>query len=205
MKYDFTLTSAQQTLVEQNMKLIERIISSSIRTNEGVCGLGYNDLYQEGAIALCRAAATYDGGSAQFTTYASTLIRNHLLDCCRAANARQKHLCSLPVGSAFADDEHPPSFLEFAPDYGAKCQMEQIEMASLLAYYKKEYSGVARLGIEALELKARGFSGTDIARLYQTRPNNVGAWISRARAKLKKDPMFCSLYGEAVEKSAADS
>ena len=83
--------------------------------------------------------------------------------------------------------------------------MEQIEMASLLAYYKKEYSGVARLGIEALELKARGFSGTDIARLYQTRPNNVGAWISRARAKLKKDPMFCSLYDEAVEKSAADS
>ena len=52
MKYDFTLTPAQQTLVEQNMKLNKRTISSSIGTNEGVCGLGFNDLYQEGAIAL---------------------------------------------------------------------------------------------------------------------------------------------------------
>ena len=77
MKYDFILTPAQQTLVEQNMKLIKRTISSSIGTNEGVCGLDFNDLYQEGAIAA---------------TYASTLIRNHLLDCCRAANAWQKHL-----------------------------------------------------------------------------------------------------------------
>ena len=39
MKYAFTLTPAQQTLVEQNMKLIKRTISSSIGTNEGVCGL----------------------------------------------------------------------------------------------------------------------------------------------------------------------
>ena len=205
MKYAFTLTPAQQTLVEQNMKLIKRTISSSIGTNEGACGLDFNDLYQEGAIALCRAAATYDGVSAKFATYASTLIRNHLLDCCRAANAWQKHLCSVPVGPAFDDDENPSSFLESTPDYQTARQMDQIEAASLLAYYKKEYSGVTRLGIEALELKARGFSGTDIARLYQTRPNNVGAWISRARTKLKKDPMFCSLYGEAVEKSAADS
>ena len=34
MKYDFILTPAQQTLVEQNMKLIKRTISSSIGTNE---------------------------------------------------------------------------------------------------------------------------------------------------------------------------
>ena len=112
MKYDFVLTSEQQALVEQNMELISRIISRHIRTNEGVCGLGYDDLSQEGALALCRAAATYNGTSAQFSTYASAVIRNHLLDCCKAANTQQKHLCSLPVGSGFADDEHPPSIPE---------------------------------------------------------------------------------------------
>ena len=49
---------------------------------------------------------------------------------------------------------------------------------------------MAQLGIEALELKIRGYSGADIARLYHTEPNHVGAWISRAKAKLKKDAAF---------------
>ena len=59
-------------------------------------------------------------------------------------------------------------------------------MAALLVHYKREYSGVAQLGIEALELKIRGYSGADIARLYHNEPNHVGAWISRAKAKLKR-------------------
>ncbi len=29
-------------------------------------------------------------------------------------------------------------------------------------YHKKEYSGVAQLGIEALELKIKGYSGADM-------------------------------------------
>ena len=205
MKYDFILNSEQQALVEQNMELISRIISRHIRTNEGVCGLGYDDLSQEGALALCRAAATYNGTSAQFSTYASAVIRNHLLDCCKAANTQQKHLCSLPVGSGFADDEHPPSIPEPSVEDKTDSLIDQIDTAALLAHCKKEYSGVAQLGIEALELKIKGYSGADIARLYHTEPNHVGAWISRAKAKLKKDAAFCRLYGGTVEKSGANS
>ena len=78
-------------------------------------------------------------------------------------------------------------------------------MAALLVHYKREYSGVAQLGIEALELKIRGYSGADIARLYHTEPNHVGAWISRAKAKLKMDGAFRHLCSGAVEKSRADS
>ena len=57
----------------------------------------------------------------------------------------------------------------------------------VLEYGKRMYSGVARLGVEALELKIAGYSGTDIAKLYGVQPNHVGAWISRAAQKLKKD------------------
>lgn len=57
----------------------------------------------------------------------------------------------------------------------------------VLDYGKRTYSGVARLGVEALELKIAGYSGSDIAQLYGVKPNHVGAWISRAAAKLKKD------------------
>ncbi len=164
-------------------------------------GLGRDDLSQEGALALCRAAATYNGTSAQFSTYAAAVIRNHLLDCCKAANTQQKHLCSLPVGSGFADDEHPPSIPEPSVEDKTDSLIDQIDMTALLAHYKREYSGVAQLGIEALELKIRGYSGADIARLYHTEPNYVGAWISRAKAKLKKDGAFRHLCSGAVEKT----
>ena len=179
--------------------------SRHIRTNEGVYGLGRDDLSQEGALALCRAAATYNGTSAQFSTYAAAVIRNHLLDCCKAANTQQKHLCSLPVGSGFADDEHPPSIPEPSVEDKTDSLIDQIDMTALLAHYKREHSGVAQLGIEALELKIRGYSGADIARLYHTEPNHVGAWISRAKAKLKKDGALRHLCSGAVEKSRADS
>ena len=205
MKYDFILNYEQQALVEQNLELVKKVIFRCIKTNEGVCGLGFDDLYQEGSMALCRAAATYDGVSAQFATYATTLIRNHLLDCCKAANAQQKHLCSLPPGPGFSDDEHPPSIPEPFVEDGVDGLIDRMDAAALLTHYKLAYSGVARLGIEALELKVRGFNGADIAQLYHTEPNNVGAWISRAAQKLKKDAAFCRFYGRAVENGGADS
>ena len=60
----------------------------------------------------------------------------------------------------------------------------------VLEYGKRTYSGVAKLGVEALELKIAGYSGTDIAKLYGVQPNHVGAWISRAAQKLKKDVLL---------------
>ena len=78
MKCDFILTRKQQALVEDNLSVIDKAINLFISPNEDVYGLGRSDLYQEGAMALCKAAATYDGKSAQFETYATTVIRNHL-------------------------------------------------------------------------------------------------------------------------------
>ena len=55
---------------------------------------------------------------------------------------------------------------------------------------KREYSGTARLGIEAIELKLKGYSGKEIADMYGVKPNLVGAWISRAKQKLRKNQVF---------------
>ena len=48
--------------------------------------------------------------------------------------------------------------------------------------------------IEAMELKIKGYSGVDIARLYHTKPTHVGAWISRASEKLREDVMNAEKY-----------
>ena len=67
-----------------------------------------------------------------------------------------------------------------------------IETLDLLAWAEKKYQGVAKLGVKALELKLKGMSISDIAGLYHVPPPHVGAWISRAAQKLRKDRLFLS-------------
>lgn len=187
MKLDFMLTMEQQALVEANLSVIDKVINLFINPDEDVCDLGRSDLYQEGAIALCKAAATYDGKSARFTTYATTVIRNHLYNCCKAVNTRRRILPSISLDEGDPDEDGPPKFLEPSTPDGVDELLGRIDTADLLADCKRRYTGVARLGVEALEFKVKGLSGADIARMYHTTPNNVGAWISRASQKIRKD------------------
>ncbi len=187
MKCDFILTREQQALVEDNLFVIDKAINLFISTNEAVYGLGRSDLYQEGAVALCKAAATYDGKSAQFETYATTVIRNHLYNCCKSANTRQQRLSSVSLDIDFSDEDQPSPYPEPSVSDGIDELLGQMDTADLLADCKRRYSGVARLGVEALELKVKGLNGTDIARLYNVKPNQVGAWISRAAQKIRKE------------------
>lgn len=65
---------------------------------------------------------------------------------------------------------------------------------TLTIYYILGYRGVAKLGVDALILKTKGFDCKDIAVLYHTSSNNVGAWISRAAKKLRSDPDFLDAF-----------
>ena len=176
-------------LIEDHLNCVHWTISSFIHVNPGVCGLEYDDLYQEGCIALWRAAETFDEQQeAQFHSYAISVIRNYLVDYCRKIQSRTAPVVSLETGD-----------VELARSVGAAWDGESsLFVEQVLEYGRRTYSGVARLGVEALELKIAGYSGTDIAELYGVKPNHVGAWISRAAQKLKKD-MF------VVENGGADS
>lgn len=68
--------------------------------------------------------------------------------------------------------------------------LSRTSVLAVLESVKGEYRGVALLGIEALELKIKGFSGGEIALLYGVQPNVVGAWISRAAEKLRSNQRF---------------
>lgn len=174
-----TKQSRQESLVLEHLSCVHWTIRRYIHVNNSVCGLEYDDLYQEGCIALWRAAATYDRESAQFHSYAISVIRNHLLDYCR--RIQRQSAPALPLEE---------QMMETGEDADGDLYVEQI-----LDYGKRTYGGVARLGIEAIEWKIQGYTGADIAKLYHVKPNHVGAWISRAAAKLKKD-------GILVENSA---
>lgn len=63
----------------------------------------------------------------------------------------------------------------------------------------QSYHGTARLGIEAMELRVRGYSCADIAKLYQKKPNYIGACISRAAEKPRRERIVREFYTACTE------
>lgn len=188
MKKNIPLTAAQQQLVETNLEAVTWAIRDGIHPSESIPGLGYNDLYQEGCVWLCRAAQSFEPGRAQFATYAKKVIRNGLLSYCRRQCGRQSHLSPLSV-----DEIDEPAFTRPAMRQNEQeAQLSDLETEDLLRSHAARYSGVARLGIEALSLKVKGMSVAEIAALYDVPPSHVGAWISRGKQKLRQDRAFLS-------------
>lgn len=84
--------------------------------------------------------------------------------------------------------------------------LSKISVEQFFSERKAAYTGCARLGIEALELKVMDEYGvTDIAKLYQTKPNLVGAWISKATKKIREELTAAEYSTLTVENPAANS
>lgn len=187
MQKNMRLTQEQKYLVETNLSVVHWVIVKNIHVNRTIFGMAYEDLYQEGCIWLCKAAATYDASLSLFPTYAKKVVRNGLISYCRRQCDKEKHFVYLEVGD---NGELLPGEIDPSTMDSSAAHISFLETLDLLESRKAAYRGVARLGIEAMALKIRGYSITDIAALYDVPPSHVGAWISRSAQKLRNDPAF---------------
>ena len=168
------LSDEQKRLVQDHLHVIDWVLYKSIVVNETVQGLGREDLYQ-----------TFDG-RAQFQTYAQTFVRNALIDICRKAKTQKKHCCRS------LEDPVPGTDLRYGETKALAADTQEPDcgdterIAVQFSRIKKQYSGVALKGVEALELRYKGYTGKEIAALYHTSPKSVFAWISRAKQKLRQ-------------------
>lgn len=201
---DIALTDSQRDMVEANMDTVRWVLRTSIQVNDQLYGFGYDDLFQEGCIWLCKAAVTYDPeGGASFPTYAQKVVENGLRTYCRLMHSKERR--SFPVSEIFdaeADDRCSVAV-------GARSfqeQLAEVDALSLLESAKQQYDGVARLGIEAMQLKFIGLSNTDIAARYGVKANYLGAAIHRAAERLRFNRDFLkSLEYEPLEKHSKAS
>ena len=189
MKKKIRLTPEQKKLVESHLSIVYWIIREDISVNNNVYGFEYDDLYQEGCLWLCHAAASYDAGLAKFPTYTKKVVRNGLLSYCRRMYAEQKYSIKLT-------DAESGGLLNAYPALHQSetftSQTGTIETLELLAAASKDFKGVSKLGTEALALKAQGYATSEIAARYHAPPSHVGAWIARAAQKLRDSPSFLS-------------
>ena len=184
------LSDSQRRLAEQNLNIVSRVIYRYVIVNETLVGFEYDDLYQEGCIWLCKAAASFQPGKGvPFTAYAEKVVANGLRTYCRLMGGKQKWSCCIPL---YSDSDILRSTLEQIPDttYQEDEMLADMDVMQLLSRMKQQYTGTARLGIEAIELRVKGYSGKEIAAMYGVKPNLVGAWISRAKQKLRQNQVF---------------
>lgn len=178
MKELLPVPAERLDLVEQHLPLVRWVILSGFGYNENIVGLELDDLLQEGAVALCHAAATYREGKTAFSTYAVKVIRNHLLSYCREVGKKSISYDVMMLDGALSDDIY---------DFERE-RISRLCASELLSRRKKTYKGAAKRGLYALELKVLdGYGVTDIAHLYNTKPNLVGAWISKATKQIRED------------------
>lgn len=200
------LNEKQRQLIEDcvtdgRLMVVHRAIREHIVVNETIFGFSYDDLYQEGCLWLCKAAATFRvNKGVKFETYAFKVIVNGLRTYCRLMCNKQKRQCTLPPHSG---DNESLSLDQFPMAETLIDELiDEIDALRLLHAMKSQYTGTIKLGIEAIEWKVKGFTGKEIANMYGVKPNLVGAWISRAASKLKGNPEFMQVFEGHVEKQS---
>ena len=179
------MTDYQRELVEQNMDLVDQVIKKRIKVAGDVL-LTHEDYYQIGCEALCRAAMSYNHEIGSFVPLACRVIYNAIIDHCRKENTAR--FPKLEMDLDCDCDSYALSFMGIADDFDETVFYS--DALDALRKCKAAYSGITLRGIEALELKSLGYSTREIADRYETTVNNVNAWISRARAKLREDPQM---------------
>lgn len=173
------LTVEQKNLVEEYLNIVPYIVNKYINLN-GDVDMQYDDLIQEGNLALCKAASKYDG-TVKFNTFAEVIIKNNLLSYCKKSNKKIKTV-DLPTGNTIEEILVDP---EEMTD-----KFFNSENLKIIKNVKKEYSGIVLKGIEAIELKMQGYAGADIAKFYDVKPNYISAWIAKAKHELMANENF---------------
>ena len=183
MRQVIIMTEFENKLVLDHLQLVDKVIRTRITFRSSSVLMSYEDLQGVGRVALCRAAMQYKPQLGSFEPFAARCIYNAIIDHCRAENVILKSTISE------TGDGTEETLLDRVSADTPDCEsvIDAVTVEQLLRDFKDKYSGVARLGIEAIELKLLGFSSKEIAERYGTTVNSINAWISRARSKLKKE------------------
>lgn len=187
MDRSHVLTPSQIELVYTNLPLVQKVRNQCLNRRDTAVDL--DDALQEGYLGLCKAAATYNG-SCKFSTYAAVVIRNQIISYCRSLHHKNVQILSLDTFEKGVESIDQYSVKRNLTGYNGPGIFTVSQVMKLLQKKENLFSGIARKGIRALQLKLMGYTGKEIANMFQVSPNLVGAWISRAVDKLRKDSDF---------------
>lgn len=192
------MTENEKSLIEENIEKLEYIIkklicSFNIPKNE------VEEYRQIAYLALCNKTNKYDG-STKFTTFANMVIKNAFIDIYRKEKLKKFDFISLEECFAEDDSGNGAGLIDFlSTDNNTENEVltkvrndlvfKHIKMAKENCTAKTTVQGFS-----ALELKIKGYSGEEIARMFNVPSNSLRTWMSKARKILLSDKEFMKLF-----------
>ncbi len=120
----------------QDKRLVRKVIRALIRKYD-IFGFDEEDLMQEGVLGFIKAKTTYQAqGRAKFETYASTVIRNHVLDYIREQIKEPIKESILPSDLAAVGQTDPDPVLWEILNQVLKEHCDPLERSIFNAYFK---------------------------------------------------------------------
>ena len=193
MNTQTTMTPAQKQLAEDHMHLVPSMIHALTRSYGQLSSEEREELTQNGYLALCRAAMNYDNGRS-FRIYAQVVIKHAIYDYWRTCNKHQKWCCSLDALLYHEDDDSwEQPFFESTDCPSPEQDTQQTLVSEYLRLVSQQSCDMIQKGIASLLLTQKGYTSSDIARLYDVPSNRVRAWQSKAKKKLQQSQELYAL------------
>ena len=163
------LSPAQQKKVEENMKLVGKVIKDKVHGFNQSGIYSYEDLTQIGYIGLCKAAYTDKGGC--FSTYAYRLIWNEICD------------ALIKINHQYSKEMLSDNMSTVKVEYWEENTLG--ELSAALDIVTKRATPAVQNGIKALRYASNGYSSREIGRMLDQSDNTIRSRRSRALKKME--------------------
>ncbi|MDD5888255.1 MAG: sigma-70 family RNA polymerase sigma factor [bacterium] len=171
---------AQDLLVKKYMPIVSKIASKYLPLVK-TCGIEFDDLLQEGLIALNKAIIGYDDNSGVlFYTYVLVCVERHIITYCRRVNNKKNYFLNYSVAS---DD-----YFLFKDDKSSIDEFMSERFAEEDFVYCKNLFDISYSSI--FELRYNGFTYKEISVLMDVSLGTVDARLSKIRKVLLEKRKF---------------
>ena len=171
------LSPAQQKKVEENMKLVVKVIEDKVHGFNQSGIYSYEDLTQIGYIGLCKAAYTDKGGC--FSTYAYRLIWNEICD------------ALIKINHQYSKEMLSDNMSTVKVEYWEENTLG--ELSAALDIVTKRATPAVQNGIKALRYASNGYSSREIGATMNASDGKVRMWMTRAKRFLQTQPEILAL------------
>lgn len=149
-------------------------------------GMDYNDLYQEGLIALNEAIAKYkEQKNIKFASFASVCIERKMVSLVRMASRKKHSILNDSYSLDYKKEDDSESFINLLQSNKDNVEDILISKESTMQIINKINTSLSNLEKKVYELRLNGYSYDMIAKKMGKTPKAIERTLDRIRNKLK--------------------
>lgn len=181
-------------LIAENMKAIE-IRAKYLYKTYAFPSEEFDEFLQVAYLFICEKVHKFDG-KVKFSAFVDAVLENAFID--RLRTTKNKRFFTLSLDACYIEDDEGdgPALADFLKTDN---NTENTVLSAITEDDARKYIAKAKAkctskttvkGFDALELKIEGYSGSEIAKMFNVPANSLRMWVSRAKKALLADREF---------------